>query len=315
MRASVSPVMGARDWMLMLILSVFWGGSFFFNKIALGELPPFTIVLARVAIGGLALNILLLALGQRLPRSPALWRDFAMMGLLTNIIPFCLMVAGQRAIAIGLASVLNATTPLFTVLLAPLMARDEKVTPAKLTGVVLGLVGVAVLIGADALAGLDRGVVGEVMCLGAALAFALSGLYGRRFQGMGVSPLVTATGQVTTSAIMMLPIAALDAPWRLPVPSAAVWGALLCLGLLSTTLGYFLFYRILAAAGAINLMLVTFLQPAFAILLGAGILGERLNARQFAGMALIACGLAAMDGRLFARRAISRSATTGRDSD
>ena len=315
MRAVLTPVMGGREWAFMLVLSMFWGGSFFFNKIALGELPAFTIVFARVGIGAVALNILVRLLGQRVPRSPDLWFAFVIMGLLTNTIPFCMMVVGQRDIAIGLASVLNATTPLFTVMLAPLMARDEKINPAKLAGVVLGLVGVSVLVGADALAGLDRGVIGELLCLGAALAFALSGLYGRRFRTMGVSPLVTAAGQVTTSAVIMLPIAALDAPWDLAPPSAAVWGALLCLGLLSTTLGYVLFYRILAAAGAINLMLVTFLQPAFAILLGAVILGERLNLRQFAGMALIGLGLAAMDGRLFARRRLNRSARAGPGCD
>jgi drug/metabolite transporter (DMT)-like permease len=270
--------MGPAEWLLLAALSVLWGGSFFFSEVALAELPPFTVVLGRIGLAAVALVVMVLASGQRLPRSLRLWGAFLVMGALNNLIPFSLIVWGQTAIASGLAAILNATTPLFTVVLAHLLTRDERLTPGRLSGVVLGLLGVALMIGPAALEGLGVAVVAQLACLAAALSYALAGIFGRRFRG---TPLALAV----------------DRPWSLPPPGPSTWGALIALALLSTALAYIVYFRILAAAGATNLMLVTFLIPVSALVLGITILGERLAPGHLAGMALIALGLAAIDGR------------------
>jgi drug/metabolite transporter (DMT)-like permease len=206
----------------------------------------------------------------------------------------------------GLASILNATTPLFTVVVAHALTADERATPMKLAALLVGLAGVASMIGADAVGQLGASVAGQLACLGAALTYAFAGLYGRRFKSLGVSPLQTAFGQVTASCLMMLPLAALiDRPWTLDAPGAIPLAAVVVMGVVSTALAYILFFQVLAAAGATNLALVTFLIPVSGILLGWAVLGEALKAQHFVGMACIALSLALIDGRLFRRRALS----------
>jgi drug/metabolite transporter (DMT)-like permease len=227
------------------------------------------------------------------------WLAFFGMGLLNNVIPFSLIVWGQTQIASGLASILNATTPLFTVLVAHVLTADERLSRARLVGVLLGIAGVVVMIGPAAVAELGRDVLAQLAVLAAALSYACAGVFGRRFKRMGVAPLATAAGQVSASSLLILPLALMvDRPWTMPVPGVAALAAILGLALLSTALAYYLFFRILAAAGAVNLLLVTFLIPISAILLGCLVLGEALTLAQVAGMALIGAGLAAIDGRL-----------------
>jgi drug/metabolite transporter (DMT)-like permease len=295
--------MNAGAWAMLLTLSVLWGGSFFFQGVAVRELAPLAVVAARVGLAALALWALVLALGIRVPRLPGLWPAFLAMGLLNNAIPFTLIVWGQQHVASGLAAILNATTPLFTVLVAHAFTAEEKLTRAKLLGVALGFAGVAVMLGGAALQGLGDSLPGQIACLAAALTYAFAGVYGRRFARMGVPPLVTAAGQVTGSSLVMIPLALVFA-WPAAVPGAGTLGALVGLALLSTALAYVLYFRILAAAGATNLLLVTFLIPVTAIWLGIAFLGETLAARHLLGMALIGAGLAAMDGRI--ARALSR---------
>ena len=308
--ATIKTRMGPREWALLVTLSILWGGSFFFTEVALAALPPLSVVFARVAIGALALLVLVHAAGLRLPRGLRLWRAFFVMGALNNLIPFSLIVWGQTAITGGLAAILNATTPLFTVVLAHILTRDERLTLAKLAGVAVGFLGVAVMIGPQVLGGLATGglgiaVLAHLAVLGAALSYAFAGIYGRRFRD--TPPLITATGQVTASTIMLCPLALMvDQPWTLALPDPeitwainwAIVGALLGLGLLSTAAAYVIYFRILARAGATNLLLVTFLIPVSAILLGVMVLSEQLTAAQVAGMGLIALGLVAIDGRV-----------------
>ncbi|MDP1964016.1 MAG: DMT family transporter [Reyranella sp.] len=296
--------MSLRVWIWLLSLSILWGGSFFFAKVAIGELQPLTVVFARVALAALALSLVLSLTGRSLFRRGVPWPSFIAMGVLNNAIPFSLIFWGQTQIASGLASILNATTPLFTLVVAHVLTREEKIDGTKTIALLAGFAGVALLIGPDLLIGDDSGFMGQIACLAAALSYAFAGVYGRRFQAMGVPPMQAAAGQVTASAMLILPIMLIvDRPWELAAPpSAGVWAALAGLALLSTALAYVLYFRILAAAGATNLLLVTFLIPVTAILLGAAFLGERLELRQFAGMALIGLGLAAIDGRIAARR-------------
>jgi drug/metabolite transporter (DMT)-like permease len=286
--------MSWRVWIWLLSLSVLWGGSFFFAKVAIAELGPVTVVFCRVALAALTLN-----LARPLQRN-APWRAYLAMGALNNAVPFALIFWGQTYIASGLASILNATTPLFTVVVAHALTDDEKMTGAKVGALLAGLAGVIVLIGPDAVAQSTTGLWGELACLGAALSYAFAGIYGRRFRAMGIAPLDAAAGQVTASSVLILPIMLiLEPPWTLAaLPTASIWAALAALALLSTALAYVLYFRILAAAGATNLLLVTFLIPATSILLGTLFLHERLEARHIAGMALIGLALAAIDGRL-----------------
>jgi len=238
--------------------------------------------------------------GRRMPADRRLWGRFAVMGLINNLIPFSLIFYGQTQIPSGLAAILNATTPLWTVLLAHWLTRDERLTPNRLAGVLIGFVGVVILLGPELLGGLGVQALAQLAVVGAAVSYAFAGIFGKGFRG--IPPLVTATGQVTATAAMMLPLALLvDRTWALPAPTLVTWGALLGLALLSTALAYGIYFRLLATAGATNLLLVTFLIPVSALLLGTLILDERLAPGDFVGMAAIGLGLTAIDGRLLRR--------------
>lgn len=292
--------MTSREWALLLALSVLWGGSFFFVRVALDGLPPLTLVLARVGIGGIVLLAVLKAMGQAFPRRWDIWATLAVMALLNNLIPFSLIFWGQTAIPAGLAAILNATTPLFTVIVMHLFTADEKATPPKVAGVLTGFAGVVVLVGPAAFGALDTPLWALGACLAAAVSYAFSGLWGRRFKPLGLTPVFTAWGQLTVTTLAMLPIVAIvDRPWALAMPGWPSILAVLGLAVLSTALAYIIFFRILDSAGPTNLLLVTFLIPVSAILLSSLFLGERLAWTHFAGMALIGLGLAAIDGRLW----------------
>ncbi len=298
---AATPTMGAADWGALFVLSGLWSCSFFFYKVLVGAMPPFTVVFGRVLIASLVLCLVLRMRREALPRDPAQWRAFLTMGLLNNVIPFSLIVYGETQVASGLASILNATTPMFTVLVAHLFTANERMTPAKAAGVLIGFIGVAVMIGPDAFSARGSGdLVGQTACIMAAVSYGIAGVYGRRFRGL--SPLPVAAGQLMGSTVLMLPLCLLaDHPWTLPLPGPAIWAALLGLAVPSTALAYLLFFRILGRAGATNVSLVTLLVPIGAVFIGAFALGERLAPQAFAGMALIGVGLLSIDGRMLRR--------------
>jgi len=291
--------MTAQNWLLLGVLSLLWGGSFFFIELALTGLPVLTIVCVRVALAASILGVALRLTGGTAPRGRAVWGALAVMGLLNNAIPFTLFVLAQGQITGSLAAILNATTPLFTVIVAHIATTDERVGPAKLAGLALGFGGVVVMLsGAEATGDLWA----KLACLGAALSYGLGGVWGRRFRRMGVRPLPTAFGQLTCSTLMIAPVWLLiDRPWALPLPGLTPVLAVAGMAVLSTALAYLIFFRILAAAGATNLALVTFLIPVSATLLGVGLLGETLRPEHLAGFGLIALGLLAIDGRILRR--------------
>jgi drug/metabolite transporter (DMT)-like permease len=298
-QASIQKTMTASDWALLAILSIVWGGSFLFVGVAVRELPPLTIVALRVVTAASALLLTLRLMGVDLPRTRQVWSAFLGMSILNNVIPFTLIVWGQSHIASGLASILNATTPLFTVIVAHYLTEDERLTGQRFAGVIVGFAGVAVMIGAAAFASLDASILAQLAVLGAALSYGFSGVFGRRFKTMGIPPLATAAGQVTVSSAILLPTALIvDRPWTLAMPSTGAIVSLAALGLVSTAFAYLIFFRLLARAGATNVGLVTFLIPVSAILLGVLVLGETLAMRHMAGMALIGGGLVLIDGRL-----------------
>lgn len=304
MPTGINLRMGAREWAILLFLSVLWGGSFFFIDVAVDSVAPFTLVLLRVLLGAATLLLVLQATGQGLPFERRTLGPFFLLALLNNVIPFSLFAWGQQHIASGLASILNATTPLWAVLVAHLFTADERATPLKILGVVVGFSGVALMIGGDVLTGLaDADLVAQLACLAATLCYALAGVHARRFRRMGVAPIAVSAGQLSASVLVMLPLVLLfEPPWQAAAPTGAAWAAIAGLGLFSTALAYILYFRLIDSAGATNAILVTFLIPATAILLGALFLGEALALRHFLGMGLIGVGLAAIDGRVFARR-------------
>ena len=295
--------MNGQDWAILLILSVIWGGSFFSIEIALETVRPLTLVLIRVALAAAFLWAWLLVRRQKLAMPPGAAMAFLVLALLNNVIPFVLFVWAQEEITGGLASILNATTPIWGVIVAHIFTRDEKANPARIAGVLLGFGGVAVMIGADLLGDIGRNALAQLACLASTLCYALAGVWARRFRAMGVPPVAVSTGQLTAASIVMAPLVLIfEPPWHAGAPSLEAWEAMIALALLCTSIAYILYFRLLASAGATNSLLVTFLIPVTAILLGALILDESLAPRHFAGMALIGLGLAAIDGRLFRRQ-------------
>jgi drug/metabolite transporter (DMT)-like permease len=294
--STINPTMARTEWLLLLALSVLWGGGFVFVGVLVKELPPLTIVLGRIGLAALALVAYVRLRGLALPASPGLWGAFFVMGLINALVAQGLIVWGQTHIDSGLASILVSATPLFSVVLAHFLTSEERATVARLAGVLLGVAGVAVLIGPEALQGLGQHAMGQLAVLAGALCYACAGIYGRRFKGL--PPVIPAAGQATCAALILLPIVlVVERPWTVR-PSAVAWAALLGLALVSTALANLIFFRVLAAAGATNVMLVNVLVPVSALLLGALVLGERPSWTAFAGMACIAAGLLTIDGRV-----------------
>lgn len=285
--------MELKDWTRLFTLSLLWGGSFLFVEIALERLPPLSVVWARVSLGAVLISLMLYAGRVSVPRGWAVWRALVVMGSLNNAVPFSLFAFAQGEISGSLAAILNATTPLFGVVVAH-VAGAERMTRLRLAGLLSGFVGVVVMAGGGAGA-----LPAMLACLAAAFSYALAGVWGRRFRAMGVAPMQAAFGQVTAAAVIMTPLWLLvDRPWMLDWPGGRVMGALIGIAALSTALAYAIYFRLLASAGAVRLLLVTFLIPVSAALLGALVLGERLEPQHYAGFALIAAGLWAVARRV-----------------
>ncbi|MGL4279770.1 MAG: DMT family transporter [Albidovulum sp.] len=297
----VSRPMNAQEWALLVALSVIWGGSFFFIAVAVKALPPITIVFLRVAIGAAALLVVLKLMRQSVPLHRAAIITFIGMGLLNNLIPQGLIVWALGSIASGYASILNAMTPFFTVLIFH-YATEDRVSPSRMVGVLIAFAGVATMIGLDLIANSQGNLLPQLAILAASFSYGLSNLWGRRLSTLKIAPLPAATGQLCASTAQTLPHALVfERPHAIPMPDSTVWAAILGLALICTALAYLIFFRIMATAGGSNLSLVTFLIPVSAIILGIAFLGEQLHLRHVAGMAMIGIGLVCIDGRLLLR--------------
>jgi drug/metabolite transporter (DMT)-like permease len=298
-RLMIRTQMNRSDWLVLLFLALIWGGAFFFIGVAVRHVPPLTYVALRLIIGAGGLWTYLAFTGERMRLPRQVWASILLLALLNNALPFTLFGWSQTHIASGLASILNATTPIWGVVVAHFLTRDERMSPRKLAGVLLGFGGVAVMIGPSLLSSLGSSGLAELACVAASLSYALAAVWARRFKRLGISPFSVTTGQLTAGAIMMLPLSIIvDKPWTRPLPPITALGAIAALALLCTALGYVLYFRLIDRAGATNALLVTLLVPPVAILLGGMFLGETLAPQDFAGLALIALGLAAIDGRL-----------------
>jgi len=291
--------MDGQDWGQLVLLSVLWGGAYFFAGVAVRELPPLTVVLVRVLLAALTLLPLFWYFGHSLPKSLAAWLPFFGMGLLNNVLPFGFIFAGQTQITVGLSSIINAMTPLFTVVVMA-MFHEERLTFYRIIGVIMGVVGVAVLRGFDG--PIDMGqTLGIGLCLAGTLSYGFAALWGRRFL-VGVAPLKSATCQLMCSTlIMVVGVAIIDRPWMLEMPSQSAVLAMAALAVFGTALAYILFFRILVRAGASNVMLVTLLIPVTALLLGNIFLDEQIQSKEIMGACIIGAGLLFIDGRVINR--------------
>jgi drug/metabolite transporter (DMT)-like permease len=297
MNAPSHQVMGPVEWAMLIALSAIWGGSFYFFAVIIKELPVFTTVFFRVFLATLALWTYLIVSGQALPNLKSIWHNFFLMGLTNNVIPFSLIVWGESKVAPGLAAVLNATTPFFAVIIAHLSTQTEKLTWNRLVGALVGLSGVAALVGFDAIKNLGADLIFQLAIVAASLSYGVSTIFGRRISS--TPPLVAAASQTAASSVILFPLMLLiDHPFSLQTPSLNVTLSLLALALLCTALAYVIFFNIVKRAGMTNVTLVTFLVPVSAMILGAVLLNEQVSGRHFLGMMVIGVGLALIDGRI-----------------
>lgn len=291
--------MNGNDWLILGTLAIIWGGAFFFIGVAVRHVQPLTYVWLRLTIAAAAMWLFLRFKGEKLGLPRHAWGSILLLALLNNALPFTLFGWGQTHIASGLASILNATTPIWGVVVAHFLTHDERMSPRKIAGVLLGFGGVATMIGPSLLSSLGSAALAQLACVTASLSYALAAVWARRFRRQGISPLSVTTGQLTAGALVMLPLSMLvDRPWTHAFPPLTAWAAITALALFCTALGYVLYFRLIATSGATNALLVTLLVPPVAILLGGLFLGETLAPQDFLGLALIALGLAAIDGRL-----------------
>src|SRR4051794_8872752 len=291
--------MDKGDWTILVTLAVIWGGAFLFIGVAVRHVPPLTYVWLRVTIAAIAMWGYIHFRGESVQLPRQVWGSMLVLALLNNALPFALFGWSQTHIASGLASILNATTPIWGVVVAHFLTNDERMSPRKIAGVLLGFGGVATMIGPSLLSSLGTSALAQLACVTASLSYAVAAVWARRFKRRGISPMSVTTGQLTAGALTMLPISMIvDRPWTHSFPPITAWGAIIALALFCTAFGYVLYFRLIETSGATNALLVTLLVPPVAILLGALFLNETLAPQDFSGLALIALGLAAIDGRL-----------------
>ena len=307
----IRTVMDKSDWLVLLALAAIWGSAFMFIGVAVRHVQPLTYVWLRLTIAAAGMWAFVKFRGGDVGLPREVWGSMLVLALLNNAIPFALFGWGQTHIASGLASILNATTPIWGVVVAHFLTHDERMTPRKVAGVLLGFGGVAMMIGPSLLSSLGTNALAQLACVTAALLYALAAVWARRFKRMGISPLSVTTGQLTAGALLMLPVSmVVDQPWNHALPPLSAWGAIIALALLCSAFAYVLYFRLIDSAGATNALLVTLLVPPVAILLGGLFLNETLAPQDFLGLGLIALGLAAIDGRVlnFFRRSSPQAA-------
>lgn len=298
--AIAAPRLDGRGWSLLAVLALLWSASFIFIKVAAAEIPTFTLVLVRVGLAALVLHAVVLARRTPYPTRPTLYGRYALMGFLNNLVPFALIVYATARLGAGSASILNATAPIFALIVAHVVTEDERITPAKLLGILLGMGGVAAMAGPQAVAGLTGDLLAVGAMLVATFGYGLSAIYGRSFGG--IDPTVSATCQLSASTLMLVPIVlVVERPWALAMPGATSLFAVGALAVLSTALAYVIYWALIARAGGTNTILVTLLIPVGGVFFAWALLGEAFTLAEAAGMILIGLGLVVIDGRLFGR--------------
>lgn len=304
----INKPMTLGEWTLLITLALLWSGSFFFNELAVRDLPPFTVVLCRVGLGAVTLITVIKVMGHRVPTSFQTLRAFFFMGLINCAVPFSLIVWGQIELASGVASIFNASTPMFTAFLAHFFTTEDKLTPLRIVGLVCGFLGVTSMIGPEVLKGVGSDLLPSLAVIGAAFCYASGTIFIKRMGRLGIPPIVGATGQVSAATLLLLPaVLLIDQPWTLNMPGLPAIFSLLAIGIFSTGCAFIVFFKLLSTTGPTNLQLVTFMVPVGAITLGIMFLDEVLLPQHLIGMTLIGLGITFIDGRIM--RYFKRSRT------
>ena len=276
--------------LLLLILGTIWGGSYMFIKVIVAEVPVFTLVAGRLTLATMIMWGLLRAQGLSLPRSRRMWGRYAVLGFLGMAVPYSLISWGEQYISSGLASLLQATTPIFTVILVHFLTDDERITLAKTIGVVIGFVGVGILMLPNLRQGLRANLLGQLAIVGSSLCYAGTAIYARSWL-RGQSPLVSASGQLTMGMVYMLPASLLiDRPFDLSpsLPVLASWTVLTVLG---TVVAYVIYFTLIERTSATFVTTVTYIIPINGLMLGALVLNEPLNVTVLGSLVLILLGV------------------------
>ena len=287
--------MGRAEWGLLLLLSLLWGSSFLFMKVAVETLPVFTVVLGRVGIAAILLVIYAAIQGHRLPTSAKMWGRLILLGFLRAALPISLFVWAGTQIDSNISGILNSTTPLFSAIVAHFFTSDEKLTVNRIVGIGLGMFGVVILMGVDALQSLGQNLLGQLAVLGATCSYGFAGVYGRRFKELPVS--VASAGFLLGASLLVLPMAIGEQAWTL-TPSFHSVGSVFALAILNTAIAFVVWFTLIHRAGATNTAQVTFIIPFMAILLGFVFLGEPLHWNAGLGLVFILLGLAVAQGRV-----------------
>ncbi len=278
-------------WFVLILLGAIWGASYLFIKIGVAEIPPFTFVFLRTTIAAVALLIALRILREPIPKGRRMWLIFLAMGITNGVIPYTLITWGEQHITSGLAAILTAAMPLFTILLAHFWTQDERLTNGKVLGIAIGFMGVVALFLPELRQGVQMEVWGELAVVGAAASYGTATLIARKCLD-GVSHVAAAAGQLGTAALCMVPLSLVfDNPTSLR-PSFLAIGSLVILALLGTSFAYVLYYWLVEHTGATRTALVTYLIPITGILWGAVLLSEPLEWESLIGLALVIGGVA-----------------------
>ena len=276
--------------LLLLLLGTIWGSSYLFIKIIVAEVPVLTLVAGRLTLAAITMWLILRIRGSSTPRRRGLWRAYAVLGFMGLAVPHCLISWGEQYISSGLASLLQATTPIFTVILAHFLTNDEPITRAKSIGVLIGFVGVGILMLPDLRQGLQANLLGQLAIVGSSLCYAGTAIYVRsRLRGQ--PPLVSASGQLTMGMAYMLPASLLiDRPFDLS-PSLPVLASWVVLAILGTVVAYAVYYTIIERSSATFVTMVTYIIPINGLMLGALVLNEPLNVTVLGSLGLILLGV------------------------
>jgi drug/metabolite transporter (DMT)-like permease len=295
----VEPLMTKKQaWLAFWVLALIWGSSYLFIRIGVEQLPPFQLVFIRTGIAAIGLNIVIYARGKRLPTDRRGIGDLLFLGIVNTVFPFALITWGEIHIESGLASVLQGTAALFTLVLAHFTLADERITLRKLVGLIIGFLGVIVLANRSTGGEVEHAdptwhLLGQLAILGSSLCYASGGVYSRKVMQNRLDPMVVAAGAMTVAAIITgiiaygLPGFAGGAPVALNQLEPAVLGSILTLGIFNTFGAYLVYYSILATLGAARTSMVAYVLPVVGLLLGAIFLGERLDASLLLGALLI----------------------------
>lgn len=284
------------------LLAGVWGASFLFMKVGLGGLSPAQVALARVALGALALAVVLALRRRPLPRDPALWGHLVVVSVLLCVVPFLLISWAEQYISSGLASILNATTPLATMLIAAAALPEERFTPPRVLGLLLGFLGVLTIVGVWHGVDVSQQLTAQLACLGATTCYGACFVYMRRFVSpRGADPVAVAFGQTGAATVILGLLAPAIAATPVHLDFAVV-ASMVALGVFGTGIAYVWNIRIISAWGAANASAVTYLTPVVGVLLGVLVLGEPVSWNQPAGAILVVLGILAAHGRLRVRR-------------